>query len=205
MLKKLSLIEFKDKLASNEAVPGGGAVAAVCGSLGAALGSMVCRLTEGKKNYEEQQGHIKELVKKLDEKSHVFMDLIDEDANAFNDVMIAFKLPKDSLEDKEKRTEAIQLGMKKAAEVPLKIARLADTLFEHFDYLVVNGNKNAQTDALVGVMLARTTVLAALYNVKINLASIKDESYVNNMRNDVLKLEKRAKDTEELILSKSDL
>lgn len=205
MLKNLVIKDFKDQLASSEPVPGGGAVAALASSLSCALGSMVANLTVGKKGYEEHDQKMQEVIDQMEKSSDEFLDLIDEDANSFSGVMEAFKLPKGTEEEKAARTAKIQEGMKHAAEVPLKIADKMDALFDIFDYLVLNGNKNAQTDSLVGAMLARTAILSALYNVKINLLSIKDSAYVENLKKEIARIEKHATEREKLILAKSDI
>ncbi len=205
MLKDLGLQAFINQLESSEPVPGGGSVAALSSALSSALAAMVANLTVGKKNYEDVSDEMSAIASKMSVHKQTFVDLIDKDANSFDSVMKAFKLPKDTDEEKSHRNTLIQDGMKYAASVPLEVAEKSADLFDDLAILVKSGNKNAQTDALVAAMMARTAILSALYNVKINLGSIKDEAYVAQMKEKVAKLEKLAVDREKEILSLSDL
>ncbi len=205
MLKDLGLQAFINQLESSEPVPGGGSVAALSSALSSALAAMVANLTVGKKNYEDVSDEMSAIASKMSVHKQTFVDLIDKDANSFDSVMKAFKLPKDTDEEKAHRNTLIQDGMKYAASVPLEVAEKSADLFDDLAILVKSGNKNAQTDALVAAMMARTAILSALYNVKINLGSIKDEAYVAQMKEKVAKLEKLAVDREKEILSLSDL
>lgn len=205
MLKNLGLEPFLDQLASSEPVPGGGSVAALSSALAASLGAMVANLTIGKKNYEDVSDQMQIILDKMmNQKTH-FVNMIDKDANSFDSVMKAFKLPKETDEEKAFRTQAIQEGMKYAAKVPYEVAEVTYLLFQDLKDLVVNGNKNAQTDALVATMMARTAILSALYNVKINLESIKDEVFVTEMRQKVSLLEESTHVIEKEILAMSSL
>lgn len=205
MLKNLGLTAFIDQLESSEPVPGGGSVAALSSALASALSAMVANLTVGKKNYESVDGIMSEIAGKMNAHKLSFIDLIDKDASSFDSVMKAFKLPKETEEEKAERTMQIQEGMKYAASVPLEVAEKTVLLFDDIAELVKLGNKNAQTDALVAAMMARTAILSALYNVKINLGSIKDEAYVADMTNKVKVLEALAVAREAEILALSDL
>lgn len=201
MFQNKTIEEFKNELKSEAAVPGGGAVAALCSSLACALASMVGRLTQDKKGYEEVSEKVKEIITEYDRHAAEFLDLIDEDGGSFQKVLDAFAMPKTTDEEKAARTAAIQNGLKYAAEVPLKVAEKANSLFDTFIFLAEKGNQNAKSDILVGAMLARTSVLSALLNVKINLASIKDQTYVADMTKRVDAIEKHALDKEAEILS----
>lgn len=200
MLNSLKVNEFVEKLASSEPVPGGGAVAALCSSLACALASMVGRLTAGKKGYEGEFEKAEAIVKDFDQRTNEFQFLMEEDVVAFDKVMDAFGLPKSNDEEKKARTAAIQEALKGAAEVPMKVAEKSAELFDTLEYLVHHGNKNAQSDVLVGTMMARNAVLGALFNVKINLDSIKDASYVEMMSEKVKKLEDIAVQREKQIV-----
>lgn len=205
MLKDMHLQDFLNQTASSNPVPGGGSVAALSSALSASLAAMVANLTVGKKSYEEVSENMEKIAVSMGLNKDQFVDLIDKDANSFDSVMQAFKLPKDTDEQKSERTRQIQEGTKYAASVPLEVAKKTSALFDEIEYLVVNGNKNAQTDALVAAMMARTAILSALYNVKINLGSIKDESFVKEMRQEVLALEELAVRREKEILALSEL
>ncbi len=205
MLKDLGLQAFINQLESSEPVPGGGSVAALSSALASALSGMVANLTVGKKNYEEVSDQMTAVAAKMADHKQTFVDLIDKDANSFDSVMKAYKLPKETDEEKANRSQSIQDGMKYAASVPLEVAEKTAVLFDDIAFLVKSGNANAQTDALVAAMMARTAILSALYNVKINLGSIKDEAYVDTMKIRVKALEKMAIQREAEILKMSDL
>lgn len=205
MLKDMNLQDFLNQTASNDPVPGGGSVAALSSALASSLAAMVANLTVGKKNYEEVSDEMVIIAEKMIAFKNEFVELIDKDANSFDGVMKAFKLPKDTDEEKTERTRQIQAGTKYAASVPLEVARKTCELFDSIEVLVVKGNQNAQTDALVAGMLARTAILSALYNVKINLGSIKDEAFVESVSTEVKKLEKLAIEREQKVLSLSSL
>ena len=201
MLANMYLKDFLDKTASSEAVPGGGSVAALSSALAASLTAMVANLTIGKKKYLEVNDEMLEIVEKLELRKNEFVQLIDKDANSFDSVLQAFKMPKETDEEKELRSESIQIGMKYAAKVPLGVAIETSKLFKSIEYVVVNGNSNAVTDGLVAAMMARTAIKSALYNVKINLSSIKDVEYVEEMAMQVDELDEFADKREKEILS----
>ena len=185
----MNLDDFVKQVGSKEPVPGGGSVSALAGSLAAALSNMVASLTVGKKKYAESE----EDMKKVQEDAIILQeDLISDitrDSEAFNRVMEAFKMPKGSDEEKSQRKEAIQKGSKHASEIPFNVAEKSLKIMDLAKLVVEKGNKNAITDGAVSAMLARTAGLGALYNVKINLSSIKDEDYVSKMNSKVSEIE----------------
>lgn len=130
---------------------------------------------------------------------------IKKDSESFNGYMRALKLPKETEEEKKIRTAALQQGLKEATEAPLAIAESAAKIFPMAEAVVKRGNKGAVSDGLIAAMLARTAVVGALFNVKINLASIKDESYVSELEKRVEKLESVAIFCEKSILCLSKL
>lgn len=198
----MNVKEFLEKTASNSPVPGGGSVAALSAGVAAALAEMVANLTVGKKGYEDAQEEMKEIVIKGANYRNEFVKDIDKDSDAFNEVMAAFKLPKETDEEKEARKNAIQAGSKNATLVPLLVAKNAFEMMEIIEKVVEKGNKNAVTDGAVAAMMARTAVLSALYNVKINLGSIKDESFVEEVTKQMEELEAKVGEVESRILSK---
>jgi len=205
MMKNKTLEEFSKETASSQPVPGGGSIAAYSGALAAALSEMVANLTVGKKNYKDVEEEMKLIVDKAEMIRTNMLDNIEKDCEAFDKVMVGFKLPKTSEEEKEYRKKTIQKGLIVAAEVPLEIAKEAFEIMPLAEIVVEKGNKNAVTDGLVSAMLARTAVLSALLNVKINLNSIKDEDYVDKTRKVVENLEEMAIEKEKEILNKSPL
>ncbi len=192
MLVNKNIVDFVATTASNEPVPGGGSIAALSGALAAALAEMVANLTIGKKKYVEVESEMKGIVEALEVKRQELVELIDKDASSFDEVMKAFKLPKVTDEEKATRTNAIQEGTKYAASVPLQTAKIAYSIMEYSKVVVEKGNTNAVTDGAVSAMMARTAVLSALMNVKINLGSIKDEKFVADMTEEVKALEAAA-------------
>lgn len=205
MLKDLTVASFVDKLESSDPVPGGGSVAALSASTSAALASMVASLTVGKKNYEAVSEKMEEISKTMNAYKMMLVDFIDKDANSFDGVMQAMKMPKETDEEKAARTAKIQEETKYAAMVPFEVAEKTTELFDAIAFLVEHGNKNAQTDVLVAAMMARTAVLGALYNVKINLGSIKDTVFVEDLTQKVSALEKIAIEKEQAILALTNL
>ncbi len=201
MLSGLTIQEFLAKAASNSPAPGGGSVAALSASLAASLTEMVARLTIGKKGYELFEQEMKIIAKEALLFRKKFIKDIDKDANAYNDVMSAYALPKKTQEETLVRQQKIQDGLKQAALIPLDVARDAAKLMELTRKAVEKGNKNAVTDGVVGAMIAKTAALAALYNVKINLNTIKDESFVEKVSKQIKKLGTQVVNKEKEILS----
>ncbi len=201
MLANLKITEYLAKAAEGTAVPGGGSVAALNASLAAGLIEMVANLTIGKKGYEgvvEEMNDITRNAKALREK---LTAAIDQDAQAYSEVMAAFKLPKETDSEKESRKQAIQSAFKHAAQVPMEVAKQAVEVLDLAGRAVASGNKNAVTDGIVAAMNARTAAMAALYNVKINLGSIEDDELVNNLTREINALEQRATSREKEILT----
>jgi glutamate formiminotransferase/formiminotetrahydrofolate cyclodeaminase len=199
-LASMKVNGFLSELASSSPAPGGGSVAALAGGLGAALSSMVCNLTVGKEKYADVQEEIKEVLKKSEKLRKELTKLIDKDTEAFNDVMKAFKMPKETEEQKKKRSEAIQEGYKTAASVPLETARTCEKILDIAIVIAKKGNQNSITDSAVSALMAQAGVESAIFNVKINLGSIKDEIFVKKISSEIDKLrENTAKKTEEIM------
>ncbi|MBQ7349412.1 MAG: cyclodeaminase/cyclohydrolase family protein [Bacteroides sp.] len=182
MLTELTIKGFISKVISNDPVPGGGSVSALNGALAAALSAMVANLTVGRKKYVEVNDLMQELSTRFEKLSHKLIEDVDRDSNAYNRVFAAFKLPKETEEEKQIRSEAIQQETKYAAQVPMEVARAVYEVLPQIDAIAQKGNSNAVTDACVSMMCARTAILGALLNVRINLTSIKDEAFVNALR-----------------------
>lgn len=182
MLIDLSVKDFVYETASSSPAPGGGAVSALAAAQGAALFEMVANLTINSKKYEDYHIEMKEIAKKCKIYEDEFLKSVDEDANSFNLVMEAFKMPKESEEDKIKRSAKIQEGYKKAAIVPFEVGKKAVELFDIAQVLVKKGNTNAITDIAVGVLNTKLAISGAFYNVEINLLSIKDKEFVEDLK-----------------------
>ncbi len=200
-LADLSVKEFLAKTASGSPVPGGGSIAALSAAIAASLSEMVANLTIGKKGFEATEEKMKDITKDAKDYRNKLIKDIDKDSDAYNDVLAAFKLPKGSEQEENIRKQAIQDAFKNASLVPLDVAKNAFKIIELADGVVKHGNKNAVTDGAVAVMMARTAVLSALYNVKINLSSIKDVDFVERIRKDVTSMESEIEKKEREILS----
>jgi len=180
-LVKQNIKMFLDEVASNSPAPGGGSVAALAGALGAALTSMVCNLTKTKQGYESVQDEIAEVLEKSEGLRKDLTDLIDKDTEAFNEVMNALKMPKETEDQKEQRRDALQIAFKQAAEVPLETARKCVQILDIARVAAEDGNKNSISDAGVSALMAQTGVQAAMLNVRVNLRSIKDTEYIQQV------------------------
>jgi len=201
LLADLKTTDFINQTAAGTPVPGGGSVSALSAALAAALTEMVANLTAGKKGYETVEKEMQDVAASVKELRQKLIAEIDNDSNAYNDVLAAFKLPKTTEQENERRRQAIQDAMKNAARVPLGVAFDALQVMDLAETVITSGNRNAVTDGAVGVMLGRTAALGALYNVKINLASVKDEAFVEEMMREVNKLQSRVQEREKEILS----
>lgn len=179
--KNQPIQDFLAETASNNPVPGGGSISALNGAVATALSEMLAKLTIGKKKYAEVENEMKETVDKMSQQREHFFQDIDRDANAYNRVMEAFKLPKETDEDKAERSKQIQDATKHATLVPMGIAQRAFNLMDTIEYTTRNGNQNAITDGCISMMTCRTAVLGALLNVRINLGSIKDADFVKDI------------------------
>ena len=192
MLADLTVKDFLDKVAGNDPVPGGGSIAALGGALASALATMVTGLTIGKKGYEaseEVMQHAQTITHRLLDE---FIALIDKDSAAYNEVFACFKLPKTTDEEKAARSAAIQEATKQAALVPLEVARKALDMMSVIADVARLGNRNAVTDACVAMMAARSAVLGALLNVRINLGSLKDRDFVLQLQTEADTIEQTA-------------
>ena len=205
MLSNLKIRQFLEKTASGAPVPGGGSIAALCAAASASLSEMVANLTIGKKDFEAIDNEMKKIAKDAFNYREKLVHYIDKDSDAYNDVVSAYKLPKNTEENRNRRDRAIQKGLKNAVMVPLSVAKDAQRLMELAARVVENGNKNAVTDGAVAVMMARTSVLSALYNVKINLLAIKDKGFVKDVAKQIKHMEEDVQEREKGILSAIDL
>lgn len=192
MLAALSVSELLDKTASSDPVPGGGSIAALSAATAAGLTEMVANLTVGKKGYEAVEEEMVAVTEKMSPLREKLLEDIDRDSDAYNEVFSSYRLPKRTEEEKKQRQKAIQEGLKLATLVPMGVAEDAFNILEFVQTVIAKGNKNAITDGAVAAMMARTAVLAALYNVKINLGSIKDEVFVGEILEKVKRLENEA-------------
>jgi formiminotetrahydrofolate cyclodeaminase len=187
-----TLEAYLDTLASSSPTPGGGAVAAVGAATGAALIAMVGRLTVGKAGFEDVEERMRALIATADSARGSFLELADRDAAAFDGVMAAFKLPKDTDEDRSARSAAIQAGLTEAAAVPLEVVRSSVELMELAEDATAMGNPQAASDGLSGAASLYASALCAMANVEINADSLKDELARARMLDELASLKTRA-------------
>lgn len=186
--------KFPDLVAAGTPAPGGGSVAAYCGMLSAALGEMMSNLTIGKKKYLAVEDQAKRILGQLEGLRGVLRQAIEDDAQSFNGVLAAMKLPKDSDAEKLARETAIQEATKHAIAVPLRTAEQSFAVLELLSELAEIGNTNVLTDVAVGAQLSVLAVRGAYYNILTNLASITDTEFVSDTRGKSEDLLQRAQD-----------
>ncbi|MDN5374984.1 MAG: methenyltetrahydrofolate cyclohydrolase [Thermacetogenium sp.] len=178
VLMDLTVKDFLAELASASPAPGGGSVSALAGALGAALVSMVARLSDGRDGSDEKE---KEDLRRLLERSLALLGSlssgVDGDTEAFNRVMSAYRMPKETPEEKDRRSRAIQEALQEAADHPLQVAGKCLEVLRLAGEMVRRGNPNALSDAGVAALLAYAGVVGSLFNVAINLEGIRDPEF----------------------------
>lgn len=201
MFAELSVREFLATVGSGKPVPGGGSVAALAVGLAASLTRMVALLTKGRKADAALDEKMASLIETSSHLEARLLSAIDEDSAAYARVMDAYRLPKSTDEEKRIRQAAIQEALKGAALVPLSVAEAGVELLRLAEIAVKEGYKNAVTDGLVGALMARSGVLGALYNVRINLVSITDDAFCSDLAAKVTRLEQQALQKESEIIA----
>ncbi|MGL6064006.1 MAG: cyclodeaminase/cyclohydrolase family protein [Fusobacteriaceae bacterium] len=180
-LIEMSILKFLDEVDSNSPAPGGGSVSALVSALGTSLTRMVVHLTVDKKKFkeleEEEKNNFKNNFDKMGEIRKKLEILVDEDTKAYNLVMSAYKLPKETKDEIEKREEQIQSSLREAISTPLEICRLSRDGLRLMEIILKHGNKNAITDLGVSAILLLSGIEGGILNVMVNLSSIKDEEF----------------------------
>ncbi|MDQ3190526.1 MAG: glutamate formimidoyltransferase [Bacteroidota bacterium] len=199
-LVNMSLSDFADETASESPAPGGGSISAYIGALGVALGTMVANLSSHKKGWDQRWKEFSEIASSGQEYKQELIKLVDEDTQAFNLIMDAFSMSKNTEEEKQKRTESLQAATKTAIEVPLKVMQTSLNSMQVIKTMAETGNPNSASDAGVGALCARSAVMGAFLNVKINASGLDDKDYVKNVIAKGVEIEQKAKDLEEQIL-----
>ena len=192
---------YLEDAASNKPAPGGGSVSACAGALGAALVSMVCNLTRGREKYAAVETEIVQLVEASEVARARLEQLLVEDTTAYNGVIAAFKLPKDTDEEKAARKAAVQAGLIVAADVPLEICKVAVEVCRLSKIAAGLGNPQAVTDAGIGAILGEAAVVGAALNVRINLGSIEDCDYTMTAAAEIDKIQAEAAALREEVLA----
>jgi glutamate formiminotransferase / formiminotetrahydrofolate cyclodeaminase len=180
-LAKMNLREFCNETLSDSPAPGGGSVAALMGALGASLGGMVANLSAGKRGWDDKLDYFSNWAVKAQQLKDELLSLVDEDTAAFNKVMDAFALAKESAEEKTARVAAIEQATKYASEIPLKVMETASKSYEILSEMAQKGNPASISDVGVGLLATRACVEGAALNVKINLAQLKDEKFKSDV------------------------
>ena len=180
-LIKMNLVAFANETASESPAPGGGSISAYVGSLGVALGTMVANLSAGKRGWEDQFTFFSDWAQKGQAIKDKLLAAVDEDTAAFNKIMEAFGLPKNTAEEKLVRTEAIENATKYACEVPFAVMQTSYDSLEMLSLMVEKGNQNSITDAGVGVLCVKTAVRGAYFNVMINAKGLKDQAFAQEI------------------------
>ncbi|MDQ7054452.1 MAG: formimidoyltransferase-cyclodeaminase [candidate division KSB1 bacterium] len=190
-----TVVDFVDEVSRDTPAPGGGSIAALAGALGAALASMVANLSVGKGDFDDQYEHLCKLAEKAQRIKDDLVRAVDEDTEAFNAVLEAMRMPKDTPEQLAEREKAMQGGYKSAARVPLRTAELClDAIRVCLDAAQI-GNKDVMSDAGVGALMGLAGVQGAIYNVRINLPNIKDEDFIREMNQNLESMLNEAHET----------
>ena len=174
-LLNMNLRQFCNETLSDSPAPGGGSVASLMGALGVSLGGMVANLSAGKRGWDDKLDYFSDWAVKAQQLKEELLVLVDEDTAAFNKVMDAFALPKDSAEEKEARAAAIQLATEGAAEIPLKVMETASKSYQLLSEMAEKGSPTSISDVGVGLLAVRACVEGAAMNVRINLGGLKNE------------------------------
>jgi formiminotetrahydrofolate cyclodeaminase len=177
MITQASVEKFLDELASGHPTPGGGSAAAIMGAMGAALVSMVCNVTIGKKGYEAVEAEMKAVLHESETVRRRLTAMVAEDIAAFDSIMAAYKLPKTTDQDKALRTAAIQAGLRRATETPLDCARVCAQVIALARRASEHGYLNVISDGGVGVLAGFTALRSAALNVYINAPALKDRAF----------------------------
>ncbi len=203
-LINLDYSAYMDELSSKSPAPGGGSVSAISAGLAVSLFQMVINLSIDKKGYEEHRNLYEDLRDRSEAYKDFFTRAVDDDSEAFNDVIRAFRMAKESEEEKKLRSKAIQEGYKHAADVPFEVGKKAYEFYDFLEALVEKCNENSITDIAVSGLQLRAALYGAFYNVRINLTSIKDEEYVKLRLGQMEEMEENLVRRERELMAKID-
>lgn len=191
-LVTMTLSDFADETASESPAPGGGSISAYVGALGVSLATMVANLSSHKKGWDDRWDEFSNWAEKGEALKSELVRLVDADTKAFNQIMSAFGLPKSTDEEKAARSKAIQEATKFAIEIPFKVMQIAYASMEVIKAMADTGNPNSVSDAGVGALCARSAVMGAFMNVRINAGGYEDKAYVTNILNKGREIENNA-------------
>ncbi|MGI9213313.1 MAG: methenyltetrahydrofolate cyclohydrolase [Methylococcaceae bacterium] len=196
MTNDANIEQFLDALASTSPTPGGGSVAAIMGAMGAALVSMVCHLTLGKPAYAAVENEMQQILGEAETLRAQLTGMVQADVAVFDQVMAAYRLPKDTEIDKQQRSAAIQTALKAATEVPLSCARLCVSVMVLSRQVAGQGNQGVVTDAGVAVVAAYAALRSSELNVRVNAKNIRDETFASTRLNELDRLLEQAQTLE---------
>lgn len=192
-LASMSLRSFIEEVGSRSSAPGGGSVSAVVAAAGVALGAMVSKLTHGVRKFEKVQRNMEEVIPLLHQQMLQLIPMIDADTTAFNEYMEGIRMPKDSQEQRRRRSEKMQSGLKSAVEVPLDTMRMGDAAWEGFEMVARYGNPASRSDTQVGARALEVGIWGAYQNVLINLTDIEDGDYCQRVSEEAAAIAERAR------------
>jgi methenyltetrahydrofolate cyclohydrolase len=184
-LIKMTVEDFVEQLASASPTPGGGSASALAGAMAAAMVEMACNLTVGREKFRDVEGELQTVLARATELRREMMDAVEEDTDAYDAVSRAYKMPKDTEDQKAARTAAIQAALRLATEVPLRVAHAASETAQLAVIAVEKSNPNVASDARVARLLADAAREGAIANVEINLGSITDAAFIQRMREEL--------------------
>jgi glutamate formiminotransferase/formiminotetrahydrofolate cyclodeaminase len=200
-LVDFQLDAFADETAGESMAPGGGSIAAYVGALGVSLGTMVANLSAHKAGWDDRWQFYSKWAEKGQAYKNKLLYLVDEDTRAFNKIIEGFRMPKSTAQEKKVRTAAIQEATKYATEIPFQVMETAYQSMEVMQAMVKDGLPSSLSDAGVGVLCARTAVLGAYFNVRINAKDIKDKKFADNILEKADKIYKNAQRIENEIIA----
>jgi glutamate formiminotransferase/formiminotetrahydrofolate cyclodeaminase len=201
-LVDLSLSSFIWATSADSPAPGGGSVSAAMGAMGAALGTMVANLSGHKRGWDARWEEFAGWAEKGAVIQKKLLQLVDEDTDAFNAIMKAYEMPKNSEDEKADRSQAIENATKKASLVPLTVMKVALDSFDLLNEMVKSGNPNSVTDAAVGVLATRACIRGAFLNVRINITALKDRDFAEKLVIEGKEIDERAASLEDEIFRK---
>jgi glutamate formiminotransferase/formiminotetrahydrofolate cyclodeaminase len=204
LLVNKSLTDFANETASESPAPGGGSISAYVGALGAALGTMVANLSSHKRGWDDRWETYSAVAESGQQYVKRMLQLVDEDTLSFNRILEAFKMPKGSTEEESARKAAIEAATQYATTVPFQVMEQAYASMEVMEKMVETGMQSSLSDGAVGAMCARTAVMGAYYNVKINAKELTDKSFADDILAKADKVAKMALDKEKAILAQVD-
>ncbi len=202
-LVDMDVDDFVHEVSRDSSTPGGGSIAALSGSIGAALSSMVSNLSTGGRGTEDLDPKLMPVAEKAQELKADLLSSVDEDTNAFDDYMEAKRMPKSTEEERKKRKKAMQEGLKNAVEVPMETARSSAEVIDLAEKAAEHGKQGAVSDALVAAQMAYSGVVGGIANVKINLGDINDEEFIDEMLDECDRLEEEYKKKKARVIEKA--